>query len=126
MGDNGMLSSVALCNEIVVCHLEKGACRPLLVVLPCNPNTGLLQSREDGGIWRDKEAITSGAGPFVQLVVTCQQFVAGSFNAEHLTCLVLPYQPVPESWTEIKPIMQILGLDEYIGIQNVCRLSTHS
>jgi hypothetical protein len=73
----------------------------------------------DRGASSQKQIIATFAHPIVQLVGAGGDFIRYFVDAEHATALAVLDQPVPQGGAEVQPIVQVLGLDEDVGIEQV-------
>ena len=66
-----------------------------------------------------EEAITLSLSPGGQLIGAGFQLIAHLPNASDPAIAMRLNQPVPERWAEVEAVLQVLGLDEDVGIQQV-------
>ena len=114
-----MLSNQRLSNKVIIGDLEEGANGCWVVVLPCSPRTHLRESRQNGRGRLEEEAITALGSPRRQGVCARRDLVAASLDAVDIAASVLGDQPVPESGAEIEAVVEVLGLDEHVCVQQV-------
>ncbi len=123
MRNDGMSMRLRLRNEIEICHLQERADCSGLIILATGPTTDLCQSWKDGGIRFQEKAITTTCGPSCQFIRASLNLVADFFGTENQALRVRRDQPIPEGGSEIQAVVQVLGLNENIGIQKIAHAS---
>ncbi|MDI3500188.1 MAG: hypothetical protein PWP50_1232, partial [Synergistaceae bacterium] len=78
----------------------------------------------DGSIGTQKEGLPSRLGPLGKLIITRSYLVPYFFNAENATTGMCLHKPVSEGRTKVHPVMEVLGTNEHIGIQQICHQNT--
>ena len=119
MGDNRVSMGERMGHEVIVCDLEEGIYRSRLIVLTGHPGTDRAKGGQHGGIRPDKETGAKACSPRGELVSDSLELVAYFLDTEDLTGRVVYDKPIPEGRTEVETIMQVLGLDEDIGVKQV-------
>ncbi|EXI72984.1 MAG: hypothetical protein AW07_02916 [Candidatus Accumulibacter sp. SK-11] len=84
-----------------------------------NPSADSAELCCDRDASSQKQTMATFAYPIVQLVSARGDFIRHFIDAEHATARAVVDQPVPEGRAEVQPIMQVLGLDEDFGIEQV-------
>ena len=88
MSYDDMTMSQCVRHQVEISHLKERAHRRRLIVLPGGPNAHRRQSRKNGGIWFEKEAIATSCGPSRQLISAGLDFIANFLGAEDSTSSV--------------------------------------
>jgi len=105
--------------EIVVGHLQECVYGGGCVLLLGYPIAYGCERGENGGVRMQKESGAAFFSPLGQLIVTRFEFVAYLLNAENVSRAILDVKPFPKCGAEIEAVVSILGLDEYVGVQQV-------
>ena len=106
-------------DQVVVGHLQKGidGCRFILLLRGPGAHGGELRRDRRTGL--HEQAVAVVTYPVRQLIAACGDFIGNLVVAEHATCGMVVEQPLPKGRAEIQPVVQVLGLDEHVGIKQV-------
>ncbi len=113
-------------HQIEVGHLQEGVDGRRLVVLTRRPGAHLAELRCNMRIGLTEQTIGSFPHPVGQFIGAGGDFVGYLVDAEHTTRGIIVDQPVPESGAEVQTVVQVLRLDENIGIEQVGHSMTPS
>lgn len=78
------------------------------------------------GIRLQKEVISAICGPICELIGDSLNLVAYFFDAEYSSCRIALNQPVPECRAKIQSVVEVLCLNEHVGVEQVSHLRHHS
>jgi len=117
--DDGAVVGHGVRYKPVISILQKGVDRCGLVSMAARPIAHGTKRWQHRVIGSQKEFVSSCCGPLRQLVVSGLQFVPDLLDARDLARAVLLYQPIPESGAEVEAIVQVLGLDEDVRIDEI-------
>lgn len=108
----------AVSNQVVVRCLEECADCNRFVVRPVRPGAYFAKARNDRQVgWY--EQLRPLFRPFGQTVITGLEFGAHPFDAGYGTGRAGSGDPVPERGAEVEPVVQILGLDEDVRVEQL-------
>jgi hypothetical protein len=119
MGHDIEAVSMGVSNQVIVSNLEELVHCSRLVVAAAGPSADRSEARNHVVVGRKKKLGASGLGPFGELVVSADQLITNLLDAEDQPRLVVHIQPIPKSWTKVEAIVQVLRLDEDVGIEQV-------
>lgn len=119
MRDNHMPVGKRMRDQIKVGLLQEGVDRGWLVALRGCPGTDRSKSSYNPFIRPEKKAGSARGGPGGQFILTCGKFIAHFFDAEHRSGSVPLDKPFPKGRAEIEAVVQVLGLDKDITIEQV-------
>lgn len=71
----------------------------------------------DCGVGSEEEAVRAGVGPFGRVVI--DEFGLDFVDAEDDAVPVCIRKLLPEPWAEIESVVQVLRLQEYVGVEDV-------
>jgi hypothetical protein len=106
-------------HKIVISQLKKRVAGRGFVVLAGDPRADRAKGRQDRSIGLEKEARAALCRPRRQFISASFDLIANFLNAEDLANRVTGDQPIPERRTEIEPIVEVLRLDEHIGVEQI-------
>src|SRR5437660_1885648 len=119
MRNNRVSMREGVSNQVVVRHLKKSIDRRRLVMLPRRPGANGSQRRKQICIRLQKEVSASLVGPISKLIAASQNLIRNSLYAEYILVGILCDKPLPKRGTKIEPIVEVLGLDEDVGVEQV-------
>ena len=114
-----------LSNQVEVRNLEEGVDCRWFVRLSSHPIADIPQGDKDLGIRWEKELVAAFIRPFGEFIVPGFELVLDFFDAEHSAPHVGLDEPVPEAGTEVETVVQVLGTDEDIGVEEIGHLPSH-
>lgn len=103
--------------EVVVGDLKKRVYSRRFVFLACGPSADFAEGWEYGGVRFDEKTISTAGGPVGEFIVAGINLITDFFGAENQAASIVRNEPTPERRTEIEAVMEILGLNEDVGIQ---------
>ena len=109
--------SQCVCDKVKVGDLQECADRRRLVVLAGGPSAHRCQRWQDRRIGFQKESVAPSGCPSCEFICAGLNFITDRFSAKNQFLRVGLDQPVPERRTEIQTVMQVLGLNEDVGVQ---------
>ncbi len=119
MRDDGMTTGKRRGDQPVIGDLQKGTDRCRLIALLRYPRAYPCSRGQGGRVRHHEEPRVQLRSPRRKLVLPSLELVADMLDAQDLRGGMLTNDPVPEGPTKIKAVMQILGLDEDAGIDQV-------
>ena len=81
--------------------------------------TALNDGNAAASTYREEKPAAARSGPCREVVFQRLYFVAHLLDAEHVAGVVLSDQPLPKSRAEVQSVVQVLRLDENVGVQQV-------
>src|SRR5579862_213956 len=124
VSDDGVPMCVRLGDEIVVSDLKKCVHSGWFVSARTCPCARRTEARHDGRVRPDKEGAHPRPRPRGEFVGAAKQLVADSLDAEHRPGAVGLVEPIPEAGAEVEAVVQVLRLDEHIGVEEIGHQST--
>jgi hypothetical protein len=88
-------------------------------MLASGPGADPAELGQYRGVRLDEETGAAVRGPRGELIAAGLDLIADLLDTEDPACLVVRDEPIPESRTEVEAIVQVLGLDENIGVEQV-------
>ena len=116
---------VGLGHEVVVGNLQKRRDPSRFVALTVCPIAHNGQAGDHFGVRAQKKPRPL-PGPFGKFVVNRLDFITYSLDAEDPARSSLPIKPVPECGAELESVVEVLRLDEDVGVEQVRRHTTPS
>ncbi len=119
MGHNGITVSEGVSYQIEVRYLEERVYRSRFVTLPGRPSADRAEGWQDSRVGFYKKPGAAPIGPRRKFIAASLDFIADFFGAQNQTRRVRRDEPLPERRTEIQTVVQVLGLNEHVGVQQV-------
>ena len=113
-------------HQVEIGHLQKGVDGRWLVLLASHPGAHLAELGGHSGIRFAEQAIAVVVHPLGQLVRAGGDLIGHLVDAEHPPVGVAVDQPLPERRAEIQTVVQVLCLDEDVGVQQIAHAITPS
>jgi hypothetical protein len=119
-----MTMSKGMSHKVEICHLKKGVHRCRLVVLAGSLHAYRSQSWRKSSVRFQKETVAAISSPSRQIISTRFDLISHFLCAKNQLLGVGINESVPESRAEVQAVVQVLGLDEDVGIQEVTHVPT--
>jgi len=119
MGDDGIPLGYAMGHKVIVGSLKEGVHRSRLIPTSRGPGGNLPGGREKVYVRPKEEPASPVGGPFTESILYAFKFIFNSFNTEDYACLVRREEPIPKTRAKIQSIVQVLGLNEHVGVKKV-------
>jgi len=119
VGDNRVPVGERMGYEVIVRDLEESVHGRRLVVLAGGPGADLAERGQHRGVRIDEETGAAVRGPRGELIAAGLDLVADLLDTEDPARRVVRDEPIPERRTEVEAIVQVLGLDEDVGVKQI-------
>ena len=119
MGHDAVSARKRVSHQVVIGSLEERVDGGWFIFITGHPCADRREIRGHLLCRLEKEAVTTMSGPLGKGVVSGSQFAADTLNAEHAPLFVRHHKPVPEGRTKHESVVQILGLDEDVGVEEI-------
>ena len=129
MGNDGLTASKRMADQVEVGNAKERVNSGGLVSLTGYPTADGSQGSRQIRRWPEKEFRTPLSCPLREIIIARLDFVTDSLDTEDQPSLVCLDEPVPETGTEVKTVVQVFCSDEYVCIQKIrhykltCRLA---
>lgn len=110
---------LGMCHQPIVGDLQERRNRCGFIGLSGSPRANLSQGGKNRVVGRQEESFALSMCPVGKRITTADEFIADLLDAGDDPGRVLSGQPFPEGRTEVETIMQVLGLDEYVRVEEV-------
>lgn len=119
VGDDRVPKSVGMCHEVRVTPAHERVQRSLLIVLGHRPRAHKPETGKNRRGRFEEERPVALPGPCLRVVAESDEFVPNCVDAEQKLSGIRGVEPIPEGRTKIEAIVEILCLNEHVGVKKV-------
>ena len=117
MGNDVVAASKRLGDQVEIGDTKERVDSGGLVTLTGSPTADGSQGDRQLRLWSEEEPRTPLSCPLRKIISTRLNFVTDFLDTEDPPSLICLDEPIPETGTEIKTVVQVLRSDEDIRIQ---------
>lgn len=119
MSDHRVAACERVRHEVKIRHLQKGVDSRRFVLLASDPSADLSKLSRDGGVRPVEQIVTVILHPLSQFIGSGSDFIGDFVDAANAAVCMAIDQPLPKRRAEVESVVQVLGLNEDVRVQQV-------